>query len=83
VFERAEIIAASACGVVCVSYFIPDEKRWNMFAAGQQPVAWQRYSGPRHVIDAKGKTRYAVDLPPHPTKATSWFQDMLAERRAA
>jgi hypothetical protein len=80
VFERAEIIAASSCGVVCVSYFIPDEKRWNMFAAGQQPVAWQRYSGPRQIIDAKGKTRNVVDLPAHPTMSESWFQTFLRER---
>lgn len=83
VFERAEIIVASACGVVCVSYFIPDEKRWNMFAAGEHPVAWQPYAGPRQIIDAKGKPRNVIDLPAHPTKATSWFQDLLAGRRAA
>lgn len=83
VFERAEIIAASPCGVVCVTYFIPDEKRWNMFAAGVQPIAWMPYAGPIQIIDAKGKARNVVDLPAHPTMATSWFRDLLAGRRAA
>lgn len=80
VFERAEIIIAGKCGVVCVSYFIPDEKRWNMLAAGEQPVAWLPVTEMRtEMVD--GKTRQV--LPAHPTMATSWFADMLAARRAA
>ena len=83
VFKADEIIAASPCGIVCVTYWIDAEKRWNMFAAGVQPVAWMSYAGPIQIIDPKGKTRNVVDLPAHPPMATSWFRDLLAGRRAA
>lgn len=83
VFERQEIIAAGPHGTVCVSYFIPEQARWNMFTAENGPIAWQPYAGRREYLDEKGRTRYAIDLPAHPTMATSWFQDLLAERRAA
>ena len=81
--EPVTIIAASACGVVCLTRWLDDEKRWNMFTVEVPPIAWMPYAGPRQIIDAKGKPRNVVDLPAHPTKATSWFQDLLAERRAA
>lgn len=83
VHDPVEVVVASACGVVCVSRWLPTERRWNMFTLDAPPIAWMPYAGPRAYVDAKGKTRYAVDLPAHPTKATSWFADMLAERRAA
>jgi hypothetical protein len=41
------------------------------------------YAGPREYVDAKCKTRYAADLPAHPTMSESWFAAMLRERRAA
>lgn len=83
VLQPTEIIAAGPCGVVTVSYWIDAEKRWNMFTREAGPIAWQPYAGPRAYVDDKGRTRYAVELPPHPTKATSWFADTLAARRAA
>ena len=83
VHDPVEIIVAGACGTVTVSRWLPDEGRWNMFTAEVPPTAWMPYAGPRAYVDDKGKTRYAIDLPQHPTKATSWFQDLLAERRAA
>jgi hypothetical protein len=83
VFEPADIIVAGACGTVTVAHWLDDAKRWNMFTAEVPPVAWMPFAGPRAYVDDKGKARYAIDLPPHPTKATSWFQDLLAERRAA
>ena len=83
VMVPTEIIAASACGVVCVSYWIDAEKRWNCFTREVPPIAWMPYAGPRAYVDEKGKTRHAIDLPAHPTKATSWFQDRLAGRVAA
>lgn len=83
VFERAEIIAASKCGVVCISYWDDAAGKWDMFASGEQPIAWQPFKGRRPYVDEHGRQRYALDLPAHPTMATSWFQDLLAERRAA
>lgn len=78
-YERVEIIAASACGAVNVSYYIPDERRWSMYTADHPPIAWMPYGGPETVVGEDGKARKVVRLPAHPTKATSWFQD----RRAA
>ena len=75
-----EIIAASACGVVCIARWLDDQKRWDMFTREAPPIAWQPYSGPRAYVDAKGKTRYAVDLPKHPTVAEPWFTTFMRER---
>lgn len=83
VHDGVEIIVAGRCGTVTVSRWLPEDGRWNMFTAEVPPIAWMPYVGPRAYVDAKGKTRYAIDLPPHPTMATSWFQDLLAGRRAA
>ena len=70
------IIAASKCGVVCLSYWIDDEKRWNMFAQGEQPIAWMPYDGRK--MAGKG-----ANPPAHPTMAASWFQVFLAIGAAA
>ena len=83
VMVPTEIIAARACGVVTVSYWIDAERRWNMFTRETPPIAWMPYAGPRAYVDDKGKTRHAIDLPPHSTKAMSWFHDRLAGRAAA
>lgn len=83
VMQPTEIIAASKCGVVTVSYWVDAEKRWNMFVAGEQPIAWMPYAGPRAYVDAKGRTRYAIDLPDHPTLAESWFTKLLRDKREA
>lgn len=83
VFEPERIIVASRCGVVTVSYWLPEQKRWSMFTAEAGPIAWMQWDGPKIVIGEDGKERRVLDLPPHPTKATSWFQDRLAERRVA
>ena len=40
VFEPDRVILATKCGTVTVSKYLPDEKRWEMLAAGEQPVAW-------------------------------------------
>lgn len=45
-FERDVIIAASKCGKVTSSYFIPEQNRWCMFAEGELPIAWQPW--PEH-----------------------------------
>jgi hypothetical protein len=81
VFEPVEIITASACGVVTVSRWLDDEKRFDMFTAEVPPIAWQPFNGRRAYVDAKGKTRYAVDLPPHPTVAEPWFDTFMRERK--
>lgn len=77
--ELVTIIAASACGVVTLTRWLDGEKRWDMFTAEVPPVAWQPYAGPRTYVDAKGKTRYAVDLPSHPTVAEPWFVTFIRE----
>ena len=83
VFEPVEIITASACGVVSVSRWLDAEGRFDMFTAEVPPIAWQPYPGPRTYVDAKGKPRYAVDLPPHPTVAEPWFTTFMRERGSA
>ena len=41
VFRPAKIIAADRSGaVVTVSYWMPSESRWCMFAQGEEPFAW-------------------------------------------
>lgn len=82
VFERQQIVAASSCGVVTVSYWIDDQKRWSMFTHEHPPIAWAPYTGAR-LVEEGGETRKVVDLPAHPTMAESWFQGLLRERRAA
>lgn len=82
-FQRESIIAASACGVVTLSYYMPDEKRWCMFDAAHPPIAWMPYAGPETVVGDDGKARKVVRLPAHPTMAESWFKRQLRERVAA
>lgn len=48
--ERAVIIAASKCGKVTMSYWIPAEQRWCMFSDKETPLAWQPW--PRHPNEA-------------------------------
>lgn len=81
VFEPADIIVASACGVVTVARWLDDEQRWNMFTTEVPPIAWMPYAGPRQYIDDKGKTRYAIDLPKHPSVAEPWYTTFLRERK--
>lgn len=73
-FVREQIIAASACGVVNLSHYIPEEKRWCMYDAAHPPIAWMPWDGEK----LTGKD---ANPPAHPTMATSWFRDLL--RRAA
>ena len=47
------IWAASSCGKVTVSSWLPKQEngdggRWNMFSAGSPPIAWQPYVIPEH-----------------------------------
>lgn len=82
-FRRETIIAAGACGVVNLSHYIPEERRWSMYDASTPPIAWMPYSGPEVVIGDDGKARSVVRLPAHPTASESWFQKLLRERRQA
>lgn len=45
-FVPDHIIAASVCGKVTRSYWIPKEGRWCMFMAGSPPIAWMYW--PKH-----------------------------------
>lgn len=80
VWESAEIIVAGACGTVTVAHWLDDLKRFNMFTAEVPPIAWMPHAGPRAYVDAKGKTRYAIDLPAHPTMSENWFTTFMRER---
>lgn len=79
VFEPADIIVAGRHGTVTVAHWMDDEKRFNMFSAEHPPIAWQPYAGPRAYVDDKGKTRYAVDLPPHPNGDEPWLATFMRE----
>ena len=45
-FEQDHIIAASSCGKVTRSYWIPKEGRWCMFTKENPPIAWMPW--PEH-----------------------------------
>jgi hypothetical protein len=45
-FVADVVILATKCGVVTKSRYLPDEKRWEGLAKGEQPVAWQPW--PKH-----------------------------------
>ena len=49
VFRPDRIILATKCGKVTTSHYMPDEKRWEMLAAGEQPVAWMVWPEHPHV----------------------------------
>lgn len=65
-FERQVIWTASKCGKVTRSYYIPDQKRWCMYAAGEEPVAWLAHVEARdaYEVEENGKTvtRYRCPL---------------------
>jgi len=56
VHERERIFAAGTGGVVTVSYWIPEQKRWCMFTKAVPPMAWRPYEEgaplPRHPLGA-------------------------------
>lgn len=43
VFERAVIWIVTPCGKITRSYYIPEQKRWCMLCAGQDPIAWHPF----------------------------------------
>jgi hypothetical protein len=51
---KEHIFAAGTGGVVTVSYWIPDQGRWNMFTKAVPPMAWRTYVEgaplPRHPL---------------------------------
>ena len=51
---RERIFAAGNGGVVTVSYWIPEQGRWNMFTKAVPPMAWRPYEEgaplPRHPL---------------------------------
>ena len=40
------ILAARDGGIVTTSRWLPDAGRWNMFASGEEPLAWMEW--PKH-----------------------------------
>lgn len=80
--ERAEIIVAGACGTVTRSHWIDGERRWLMFTSEAPPIAWMPLPAPVEVAGKDGAPRMVVVLPKHPTRPTSWFQDLLQGRAA-
>ena len=78
--ERVDIIAASACGIVTLTRWLDEQRRWDMFTREAPPIAWMPVTGmSTEVVD--GKERQV--LPKHPTAGESWFGAFLRERRAA
>lgn len=51
VFEPQPILAASKCGKVGKSWYLPDEKRWVGFTKDGGPIAWQPW--PEHPYAGK------------------------------
>lgn len=50
-FVPDRVILATKCGVVTASHYLPEQKRWEMLAKGEQPIAWQPW--PRHPSEAE------------------------------
>ena len=73
VFQPDKIVLASACGVVTLSHYLPEQRRWDMFTRDHGPIAWAPYEGPKIITDDSGKLRRVANLPPHPTMAESWI----------
>lgn len=44
------LLCAGPDGLITISYYIPDEDRWNMFSAKQNPLAWMEL--PKHPGEA-------------------------------
>jgi hypothetical protein len=52
VFKPDRVILATKCGKVTTSHYMPEEKRWEMLATGEQPVAWHPWpEHPHHQSD--------------------------------
>lgn len=45
-FKRDVVILATKCGKVTQSYWLPEEKRWCMLSAHEEPEAWMAW--PEH-----------------------------------
>lgn len=41
VYKHVRLIALGSAGVVTLSRWLPDEKRWEMFTKDVPPIAWQ------------------------------------------
>lgn len=41
VFVGEVVLTASKCGKVIPTHYIAPEQRWNMYAKGEEPLAWQ------------------------------------------
>jgi hypothetical protein len=44
-FEPDRVVLATKCGQVLLSQYLPDAKRWEGLATGEQPVAWHPFDG--------------------------------------
>lgn len=69
-FVPDHIWAASKCGKVIKSYWIPPvgkaDGRWSGFANGEQPIAWQHYVVPDHpynMRDGANETMGGLPVP--------------------
>lgn len=54
-YEPVQIIAASKCGKVTRSYWVPKEGRWCMFTKDSPPIAWQLWPGHPHEESTKAE----------------------------
>lgn len=80
VFRPDTVILASACGVVTVSHYLPEERRWNMFTRDVGPIAWMPITG--MLTETVGGKPKQV-LPAHPTLAEGRQSSARHQRRAA
>lgn len=83
VAERQMIIVASACGIVTLTHWLVEERRWDLFTSARPPIAWMPYEGQVRIVGEDGKARMRVVLPTHPTMKESWFDRALAQARTA
>lgn len=88
VFKPDMIWAASKCGIVTLSCYLPDQKRWEMFAKGERPVAFHDFDPDRDTAKETNKrgqevTRYYPPAHPFPEmvhtteKRTERLRDIL------
>lgn len=65
VFRREYVWLASKCGIVTLSSYIPDQKRWEFFSRNETPIAWHPFD-PSDTVEVfierkvKGETRMVL-----------------------
>lgn len=71
VFKPDLVWAASKCGIVTLSWYMPELRQWEMFAKGEKPVAFHDFDPDRDTGKETNKrgqevTRYYPPAHPFP-----------------